>query len=123
MIQDNGLGLVTDWNLGEGENCSGFHQGQLANFTLYNVDVINCPLTSWASSHNKNVGGLLGKAHAGTAGQDSVSYQGISSFSASKPQRVLSIPHGKSYSFCLFGRKVPTKVETLAVPLDREASM
>lgn len=52
-------------------------QGQLANFTLYNVDVINCPLTSWASSHNKNVRGLLGKAHAGTAGQDSVSYQGI----------------------------------------------
>lgn len=42
--------------------------------------------------------------------------KGISSFSASKPQRVLSIPHDQSYSFCLFGRKVPTKVETLAVP-------
>lgn len=51
-----------------------FHQEQLANFTLYNVDV-NCPLTRWASSQNKNVGGLLGKAHAGPAGQDSVSYQ------------------------------------------------
>lgn len=32
------------------------------NFTFYNADVIDCSLTRWDSSHNKNVGGLLGKA-------------------------------------------------------------